>query len=219
VRQLADQATLLDLCCATGQHLISFTNRMKYGIGVDFSLPYLQKAHANKTSGNNNHTHFVCGDVKTLPFQMHYFDLVYSFSSLYQIPNVGDVLHEISRVLKPGSKCILDLGNLYSLNLIVSKAHPELPQPCYIPVGTMKRLLQEAGLVITEHRAFQILPMWADRPKWLKPLLWPGWKRLLEKQIKGKMLDEWISNLPGLKFFAFRHVFVCEKKDEGAPTA
>jgi hypothetical protein len=52
----------------------------------------------------------------------------------------------------------------------------------------------------------------ADAPKWLKPLLWSGWTRLLAKQINGKMLDEWISNLPVLKLFAFRHIFVCEKR-------
>jgi hypothetical protein len=76
----------------------------------------------------------------------------------------------------------------------------------------MKNYIRQAGLVIADHRAFQILPMWSDRPKWLKPLLWPGWAHLMQKKIGPKMLDEWISNLPGLKLLAFRHIFVCEKR-------
>jgi hypothetical protein len=53
--------------------------------------------------------------------------------------------------------------------------------------------------------------MWGDRPWWLKPLLHPVWTRLLAIRIKGRMLDEWISSLPLLRRFAFRHVLLCEK--------
>jgi hypothetical protein len=75
----------------------------------------------------------------------------------------------------------------------------------------MNRLLDEAGFAIIEHRAFQILPLWGDRPKWLGPLLRPQCKWILQKQVRGKMLDEWISNLPVIKHLAFRHIFVSEK--------
>jgi ubiquinone/menaquinone biosynthesis C-methylase UbiE len=212
VRQFAHQATVIDLCCATGQHLINFSDCMKIGIGVDFSLPYVQRAKDHKNMSGICNAEFICGDVKKLPFREACCDIAYSFSSLYVIPEVSQVIHEISRVLRPGGKCVLDLGNLHSLNTIACKAYPELAQLYCIPVATMKRFLREAALTTTKHRAFQILPLWADRPKWLKPLLWPGWTRLFAKQIKGRMLDEWISNLPVLKFFAFRHVFVCEKR-------
>ncbi len=211
VRPFANQASVLDLGCATGQHLIGFAGSIRHGVGVDFSLPYVQRANINKFASGANNANFVCGDGRKMPFQEQSFDLVYSFSSLYQVPKVGEVFDEISRVLKPRGKCVLDLGNLYSLNTIVCNGYPELPSPCHIPVTVMKKLLRKAGLLIIEHRAFQILPLWADRPKWLKPLLWAGWTRLLQRQIKGRMLDEWISNLPVAKFFAFRHVFVCEK--------
>jgi SAM-dependent methyltransferase len=210
--QFAYQATVLDLGCATGQHLIGFADSIIHGVGVDFSLPYIQRANVNKIASGASNANFVCGDGGKMPFREQSFDLVYSFSSLYQVPKVGEVIHDISRVLKPCGKCVLDLGNLYSLNTIACNAYPELPYPCHITVTMMKRLLQEAGLVIIEHRAFQILPLWADRPKWLKPLLWSGWTRLFAKQINGKMLDEWISNLTLLRYLAFRHVFVCEKR-------
>ncbi len=76
----------------------------------------------------------------------------------------------------------------------------------------MKRLLQAANLSIVDHRAFQILPLWGNRPKWLRPLLHPLWKRTLQKQVRGKMVDQWISNLPMMKNLAFRHIIVCRKQ-------
>jgi ubiquinone/menaquinone biosynthesis C-methylase UbiE len=62
------------------------------------------------------------------------FDLVYCFSSLYYIPKVGEVIHEVSRVLTFRGKCVVDFGNLYSLNTIVCNAYPDLAHPCHISV-------------------------------------------------------------------------------------
>ena len=73
-------------------------------------------------------------------------------------------------------------------------------------------MLSQNGLSVIEHRAFQILPLWADRPGWLWPLLHPKWKKLMAHRVRGRMIDEWISNLPGLKSLAFRHIIVAEKR-------
>lgn len=215
VRRYAAHSNLLDICCATGQHLMSFAGEMRTGIGVDFSLPYLQKGNADKKKDISVNVGFICCDAIKIPLCSDYFDVIYSFSSLYVIPSVGAVIHEMARLLKRGGKCILDLGNLHSLNVIVANAyHKEvgLAQPHFISVRVMRQLIEESGLEIVEHRAFQILPLWGDRPIWFRVFLAPFWARLLSKQIKGKMLDEWISNFPLFKPFAFRHIFVCEKR-------
>jgi SAM-dependent methyltransferase len=215
VRRLAANAVVLDVCCATGQHLISLADVMRVGIGLDFSLHYLERADANRNAAANN-VSFACGDAGQMPFSADRFDVTYSLSSLYVIPNVGDAIREMARVLKPGGKCVLDLGNLYSLNVIVARAyHKKLGWVRQYPVSVpaMKRLIRGAGLKVLEHRSFQCLPLWgADRPRLLKPLLLPFWTRLLSKQLKSKMLDEWISSLPVFRHIAFRHVFVCEKR-------
>jgi hypothetical protein len=76
----------------------------------------------------------------------------------------------------------------------------------------MQKTIRVSGLRIIEHRAFQLLPLWdAHRPNWLKPLLLPVWSKLMRIQIGGKILDEWTSSLPFIKYFAFRHIFICEK--------
>jgi hypothetical protein len=109
----------------------------------------------------------------------------------------------------------LDLGNLYSLNVIAVRSyHKELgwAQQFPISVPEMKRLIRNAGLEIVEHRAFQILPLWgADRPRWLKFALLPAWTELLKRKIAGRMIDEWISSVPFIKLLAFRHLIVCKK--------
>jgi ubiquinone/menaquinone biosynthesis C-methylase UbiE len=216
VRFYAHHSSMLDVCCATGQHLMGFADEMQTCTGVDFSLPYLQKAYEDKNTKGLENTCYACSDVRRMPFRSNSFDVAYSFSSLYVIQGVDDVISEIARVLKPGGKGILDLGNLYSLNVIVINAyHKELgwAQHYAISVPAMKRMIHQAGMRIVEHRAFQILPLWGgDRPSWLGMFLAPFWTKLLTREVGGKILDEWISNLPVFKQFAFRHIFVCEKR-------
>ncbi len=212
VAQYAQSATVLDLCCGSGEHLIHFACKIKEGKGLDYSVPFVARAKKTTAELGIQNIEFVQGNARKMPFENSYFDLVYSFSSLYYIPNVEEVVNEIARVLRPLGKCVLDLGNLYSLNTISCRYYPDYAEHFDISVLHMRQYFRNANLNIQIHRAFQILPLWADRPKWLKPLLLPCWTRLLSKQVKGKMLDEWLSNLPGLNLFAFRHVFVCEKK-------
>ena len=205
--------TVLDLCCGTGEYLMFFAPMFKEGKGLDFSAQFIEKANQTKQATGIPNVEFSWGNARQMPFDDQYFDLVYSFASLYHIPRVDQVISEIGRVLKPNGKCVVDLGNLYSLNTIVCNAYPHWAHPYHISVPAMKLFFRGAGLTILQHRAFQFLPLWgADRPKWLKPLLWNGWSQWFTKEFRGKMLDEWISNLPGLNLLAFRHVFVCEKR-------
>lgn len=106
---------------------------------------------------------------------------------------------------------MLDLGASRSLNTVCCKAYPEIAPSFHIPRSRMRHILRSEGLEIVEHRAFQILPYWADRPAWLWPLLHPFWKRLMQRKVAGRMLDEWVSNLPLIRNFAFRHLIVAKK--------
>lgn len=214
LRPYLRQARVLDLCCATGEHLLDLAPEMGAGIGLDFSHPFLRKALRRRSTLGCPSIQFAEGNARQLPFRDGAFDLVYSFSSLYLIPRAGEILQEVSRVLRPGGLCVLELGNLYSLNTLVCRARPDLAAPHHISVTEMKGLLARAPLRVIRHRAFQILPFWGRGPFWLKPLLHPAWKRLLQRRAGGRMLDEWISNLPGLRRLAFRHIFVCQKPAE-----
>lgn len=203
---------VVDLGCGTGDYLFESKNIIKNGIGIDFSLPFLKNTILKKHKMNSTNINFIGGNAKQIPYKEKTFDLCYAFVLLYGIPGVEKVLLEAARVLKPKGIAILEFGNLYSLNTIVCRAYPEWAIPCHITVKHMKKILRDAGLKIIEWRSFQILPLWGDRPQWLKPLLKPGWKIRLQKELNGKMRDEWLSELPLLRNFAFRQVVICKKK-------
>jgi len=211
-RAIAGRTTrTVDLCCGTGGHLFARAGEIEQGIGVDFSRPFLAAARAEALRRGAAHLRFVLGNARRLPLASASIDALYSFSALYQVPGLEDVISEAARVLRPGGVCVLDLGNARSLNAIAMRHYPELPRPFLHRVGTMRALCAGSGLEIVEHRAFQILPLWAGRPRWMAPLLHPGWQRLLGARVAGRMLDEWIASLPGLRTLAFRHVLVCRR--------
>lgn len=222
VRRHRRPGLLIDLCCATGDHIFNLSSHGDPGLGIDFSIPFLQSAQRKRAQLRLSSVVFAAADARRLPVASECAATLYSLSALYQIPNIELVLREIARVLQPRGRCVLDFGNARSINsFCVRRYYPEFPASFPIPVSRMRDLCAANGLRIIEHRAFQLLPLWAGRPWWLRPLLHPLWARLLAKRVAGRMLDDWISNLPIVKLFAFRHVIVCEKREAcaSAPTS
>ena len=212
VRRHATPGRLVDLCCATGVHLIALSDLSNDAIGIDFSAPFVEKAADDARAANLGHVRFMHGDAKQIPLESGSVATLYSLSALYVIPGVRQVVGEIARVLTPGGHCILDFGNSRSLNTYCVSKYTELPPSFHVPLTDIRAMLAANGLDVIEHRAFQLLPLWADRPRWLWPLLHPGWKTVMKHRIGSRMIDEWVSNAPGLKRIAFRHVIVAEKK-------
>lgn len=210
-RHTNGNSIVMDLCCATGEHLFALSDEVARGVGVDFSQQYLEEASQRHLRRGAANIDLVLASARSLPFKNDKFDLVYSLSSLHVIPRVMEVIGEVSRVLKPGGIFLGDFGNIHSLNQIVCKHYPELAEPCFMPANAIRKHLEQARFTVLQQRCFQILPLWGQRPQWLKPLLWPGWEKLARRQFGGKMLDERISSLPGLRRLAFRQVFVCSK--------
>ncbi len=215
VRRHLQPGPLVDLCCASGGHLMALAPLAERAVGIDFSRPFIDKAEADRQAAGLGNVRFELGDAKALPLAEGSVGTLYSFSALYVIPGVEDVIGEIARVLRPGGRCVLDMGNSRSLNACCVARYTELPPSFHVPVSAMLAMLDRHGLTIVEHRAFQLLPLWADRPRWLWPLLHPGWKPLMAGRIGGRMVDEWLSNLPLVRHLAFRQMIVAEKKGPG----
>ncbi|MBR1236299.1 class I SAM-dependent methyltransferase [Bradyrhizobium sp. AUGA SZCCT0182] len=212
VRKHARPGRLVDLCCATGVHLIELADLSEDAVGIDFSAPFIEKAKADAIAAGLRHLRFMEGDAKAIPLDGGTVSTLYSFSALYVIPDLNKVISEVARVLEPSGRCVLDLGNSRSLNTYCVSKYTELPPSFHLPLPTILKVLSDNGLSVVEHRAFQLLPLWADRPGWLWPLLHPKWKSLMGHRVRDRMIDEWISNLPGLKNYAFRHLIVAEKR-------
>jgi len=220
-RLLADRLSLvrryyrgglaLDLCCAAGAHLLELAPVFDEGLGLDFSHRYIATAQTQAKAREATNLTFLHGDAKAIPLRDRSIDLVYSFSSLYAIPGVAEVVSEISRVLTHGGHAVLDFGNKRSLNTYCLKYYTDWPSTFPITVSEMRAVLQANDLKVEEHKSYQLLPLWAGLPKHLWPLLHPWWRETLRLRLGGRMLDEWISSLPYIRRFAFRHLIVCRK--------
>jgi SAM-dependent methyltransferase len=202
---------MVDLCCATGSHLIDHAGQLDSAVGVDFTLRYLDVARTSARERGAGNVTFVQADARSLPLAKASVNLLYCFSSLHVIPGAAAVVSEVGRVLAPGGRAVLDFGSSRSLNAFCLRYYTEFAAPHLLTVRQIRAAIEGAGLRIVSHRRFQILPLWAGRPSWLWPLLHPWWKSVLKRRVLGRMLDEWISSAPLLRAFAFRHVIVCEK--------
>lgn len=211
VRSIHRDGPVLDLCCATGSHLFELTDLSDECVGVDFSDAFISAAQKEAQERQQKNARFLVGDAKDIPLPDSSVSTVYSLSSLYAIPGVEDVVSEISRVLQPGGRCLLDMGNSRSLNTYCLRHYPEIPETFPIKPSAMLSSIEAAGMRIVDRRAFQLLPLWAGKPSWLWPLLHPRWNKIMAKSFSGKMLDEWVSNLPGVREISFRQLIVCEK--------
>lgn len=213
VRRNYHGGTALDLCCGAGDYAFALADSLERIVGVDFSPEMAASARRRAAEEGRRTLHFCVANARQLPLADASVSLVYSLAALYSIPAVEEVLAEVARVLQPAGSAVLELGALYSLNTLVCRATPDVAEAFHLPVARIRRMLTEAGLSIERDRSFQILPLWGARPLWLKPLLLPFWPTLLKPVIAGRMLDEWLSALPGLRRFAFRHIMICRKGD------
>jgi SAM-dependent methyltransferase len=202
---------LVDLCCASGSHLIDLSPDATRAIGIDFAERYLETGQAAARSAARGNVAFLRGDARRLPLVTNSVDTLYCFSALYAIARAEEAVAEVGRVLRPGGHAVLDFGNRRSLNAYCVTFYTDLTPLHLMSVTEIRGAVRRAGLSVVTHRRFQLLPLWAGRPDWLWPLLHPAWKTVMKRRVFGRMLDEWLSSMPVLRAFAFRHVLVCRK--------
>ncbi len=110
---------IVDLCCGTGDvvfHLLRTDPTLRVD-GIDFCAPMLERARERATKESRGDSHFVEGDVMSLPFQNNTFDGATMGFSMRNVVSIDDVLRETLRVLRPGARFV---------NLDVSKAPNKL---------------------------------------------------------------------------------------------
>lgn len=212
VREHYRSGSVLDVGCGSGDYLFEIGAFVERAIGIDFSPEMIAATQARIRDRNASNLSGQEGNARQMEFPDHSFSLLYSFSALYYMPRLDEVLLECSRVLDQTGVAIFDFGISHSLNTIVCRANSELAAPCHLSLKKIRRLLAGAGFEVVEDHAFQILPLWGRDPLWLRPLLLPAWKNLLEREVNGRMIDQMISFIWPFRYFAFRHIMVCRKR-------
>ncbi len=207
---------VLDLCCGTGEYLAPVVHEVNTAVALDFSPNMLAGLVARWPQGLPANLMVLEGDATAIPLRARSVDFVSGYSSLYQVPGIGRCLREISRVLRPGGAAALELGNVISLNTLVTEVfHRQAGwgKLHAVPLWMLERLLREAGLTVERVHRFQVLPMYGA-PRRLLPL-WPllsvRWKTVMGVTVKDRTLDEWISGSWPLRYVAFRHFYLLRK--------
>lgn len=196
---------VLDLGCGTGYFTYKLATYAKMIIGVDFAEKLLEKANKKGKDFKNCNILLIQGDITKIPLKEDRFEVVYCYATLYYVEDVESTLIEMNRVLRRGGMAIFELGNKYSINTLLVMNSDVISY--HISPLKMQKIIKNAGFEIVEHRAFQIF-MWR-----YIPFLRNKISKIISRKINGRMLDEIISSLPMLRNFAFRHFFVCKKRD------
>lgn len=151
---------VLDVGCANGYSTLIQAQNFKFNkiIGMDFSEEMIIQAQHNKNSisFSNDYVEFCEGDVREIPFENDFFDVVYTTRVLINLPNWHEqkqAINECIRVARPGGKVIFceafwePLVLLNSMRKLVSL--PPLVEHDfnrYLKESLLENLLEEKSL-------------------------------------------------------------------------
>jgi demethylmenaquinone methyltransferase/2-methoxy-6-polyprenyl-1,4-benzoquinol methylase len=103
---------VLDLACGTGDILFRAAETARVAVGLDVTFRMLQLAAAKRSllrrsaSDAGATVPLVTGDMLALPFPAAYFSVVTTGYGLRNVPDIGQAIDEIARVLTPGGRLL-----------------------------------------------------------------------------------------------------------------
>jgi SAM-dependent methyltransferase len=185
---LPESSRVLDLGCGAGTYVRLLAGLGHRAIGLDYSLPSLERARAADPEGAGA---YVSGEAYQLPFGDGTFDLVVSIGVLQALAEPEAALAEIARVARPGGVVVVEGLNgrgivtiarrlLQSLQGLSSRARA-------YPPPLIRRWLSERGLVLERESGLCLAPR---RAPWLG--------RCLEAPLTERVL----TGVPGLRSVA-----------------
>ena len=101
----------LDAGCGAGTYMRILLREQREVVGIDYSLPTLQKTIARDLRG----ARFVVADVRKLPFRPGLFDGVVCFGVTQALASSEPAVRELAAQVRPGGELWIDALNSYCL--------------------------------------------------------------------------------------------------------
>ena len=114
---LSRDSMTLDAGCGAGIVTREVAKRGHQVVGIDYSYDMIEKAHSICNTDGNLRVNFSQVDVESLPFKDSSFDMIVCLGVVTYLESEEKVLHEFSRVLKPGG--VLILSSLNKAHLVI----------------------------------------------------------------------------------------------------
>ncbi len=145
----AEGLHLLDIGCSWGRWSISAARKGYRPVGLDPSLEAVLSARRVIEQMGDVSACFVVGDARHLPFAPESFDVVFSYSVLqhFNTKSLEETLSEITRVLAPNGKTLIQMANACGVRNSYSQLKKILKKPDLFDVrywrpSQMKRLFE-----------------------------------------------------------------------------
>ncbi len=112
---MSQAARVLDVGCGSGLFFSHVASQAGMVVGVDISCKLLRKAKMRADETGN--AFVLQADADRLPFPDGFFDFVFSFTVLQNMPKPAQMLNELKRASKIGGRIIVSgLKRTFSLN-------------------------------------------------------------------------------------------------------
>lgn len=114
---LGPDSILCDIACGDGRHTFPLAEHFRGVVGLDVSLPLLEKGIRTIDETDTKNVSFIAGDMRKIGIKDNSFDGVLNgFSSWGFFGPEGDTqsIKEMARILKPGGVLVFDYGNVLS---------------------------------------------------------------------------------------------------------
>jgi ubiquinone/menaquinone biosynthesis C-methylase UbiE len=102
---IAQHRVVLDVGCGTGLFFGYIATNADTVVATDISR--LSLIHAKKRARDFHNVHLVQADADYLPFKDNYFNLIFAFTILQNMPMPADTLKEFKRNKKPGAYVVV----------------------------------------------------------------------------------------------------------------
>jgi ubiquinone/menaquinone biosynthesis C-methylase UbiE len=152
-----NDCAVLDVGCGTGLFFSHVTTKAKLVVGVDISRKLLRKAKEQAAVFGN--VFVVQADADHLPFKSAFFDFVFSFTVLQNMPKPSETLNEFKKAIKPHGKVVvtglkkaiplekfMDILEGSGLRTVFFVDNEELK--CYVAVLDVQRLPDEKRAIV-----------------------------------------------------------------------